>query len=400
MRNSSPKSRSNINGQSHKVPRLFQNEHGYWHWKPDKRLRPHWKGISLGDNVDRARAEARRLNREADAWLSDRARTIDKSPRVRTGPLTVGQLSGLYRSSPVWKTLRERTRQTYSYELKRLEDEFGHELAASIDEVRVDEWLEVARVHAPQTVRHLASRARSLFEWASRKKYIPRGHNPFKGAGLGSGGKRKFRFLWGDVLHILNTAIEEKRPSVGIALVVGFTCIQRITDVITLTDDHIAPATGAAPARLKFTQSKSAKIGKAGKLDAGFQVNILLPGVISELLSKHRVKSADPECRNWIISEETKAPYHEKTISRVFTRIVAKAIERDPEKWAHLKGGQLRDGRRSGFVHAITQGATVEWVCSISGHTIEQGYDIVEHYLPKTAEQADKASAFMRVSLG
>jgi hypothetical protein len=36
-------------------------------------------------------------------------------------------------------------------------------------------------------------------------------------------------------------------------------------------------------------------------------------------------------------------------------------------------------------------------ICSLSGHSIEEGMDIVEHYLPKTADQADRAIKLLSV---
>jgi len=37
----------------------------------------------------------------------------------------------------------------------------------------------------------------------------------------------------------------------------------------------------------------------------------------------------------------------------------------------------------------------VHLICSISGHTIEEGMAILEVYLPKTTEQADMAVSMM-----
>lgn len=37
----------------------------------------------------------------------------------------------------------------------------------------------------------------------------------------------------------------------------------------------------------------------------------------------------------------------------------------------------------------------VHLICSISGHTIKEGMEIVETFLPKTTEQADMAVSMM-----
>ena len=40
-------------------------------------------------------------------------------------------------------------------------------------------------------------------------------------------------------------------------------------------------------------------------------------------------------------------------------------------------------------------GLTVEQIVNMSGHSLEEGYKIIEHYLPPTAEEADAAAAYM-----
>lgn len=381
------------------IPRLVAQA-GRFYWKPGRALRPAFRTVPLGDDEARARAEARRLNALADKWLaSGRA----ARPVRRDQPMSVAEIIGHYKASGQFADLAARTRAQYAYGLRRIEDEFGHEPAATLDTVRVDAWADALRKTAPQTLRQLGSHARVVFAWAGRRKFVPPGHNPFREMRLGSGNKRKVRLTWGDVSHLRAVAAKMGLASLGHALAVAFLTVQRITDVLALTVADIEEEqAGAAVVRsLRFRQSKT-----------GFEVDQAWPEELDRMLGlpsppaavatgrppRGALRHAPEGPRPLIVSERSGRRWDEKYASRLFARIVAAAIAEDPRTWGHLKGAQLRDGRRSGFVHGILGGATVEIMCSLSGHTIEEGYSIVEHYLPKTRAAADKARAFMRVS--
>ncbi|MDE2579991.1 MAG: hypothetical protein KGL46_14400, partial [Hyphomicrobiales bacterium] len=267
------------------APKRMHPSGGRWYWKPERRLRPSWKTIPLGEGFAAAAAEARRLNQQVDEWLAKGALPLTPRQKRRTGPTTVSQLASEFRASPAWKKLRPRTAYQYIYEFKRLEAEFGHEPAATLSEQRVDEWIEELQLTAPETARHVAAKGRLLFKWAGRKGLIPRSSNPFMGAAIGQGKKRKVR-ITADDLKILVAACDiAGKPSIGTALVIGFAAVQRITDCIALTDAAIeGPPTDR---RLRFTQSKSAKVGARGALEPGFQVDMALPAMIAQRLATH-----------------------------------------------------------------------------------------------------------------
>jgi len=370
--------------QPAKIKRLSQNAtYGTWYWKPEKRIAAAFKAVALGKNADLARAEARRLNAQVDAWLKVERPAV--APR-RIQPRTVGELVALWRKGPM-QDRAPRTRVSYGYELTRLEREFGHEPAAMLTAVRVDDWADTLRRTSPRTLALVAARGRQVFAWAARKGYVPGEHNPFAKMRLAGGGKRRFVFSWDDVKHILAVARAEERASVAVALCLGFLTIQRITDVLVMTPAMIEHE--ASGLSLRFSQSKT-----------GYKVDMALPDflrVLPELTAALASGSASPAL---VISEADALPYNEKTAARVFARVLAKAIAVDPKKWKHLEGGQLRDGRRSGFVHAYLnrpRNVDVPDICAISGHSLEEGYAIIEHYLPRTRAMADRASKAMRV---
>lgn len=360
---------------------------GRWHWKPDKRLRAAFKGAALGEDYAAAMIEARRLNRDAEAWLANGARNAPA--RRKSAPQTVGALISAYKASLEWRQLRARTQLCYGYELKRLEDEFGHEIAATLAPKRVRDWHKALAFDAPETARHVAARGRMLFNWAAREELIG-AVNPFA-LRIGQGNKRKMRLMPDDIRALVTACDDAGRASIGTALVIAFACVQRITDVIRLGPENIQNG------RLLFTQSKSSHVGKGGKLTTGFAVDMALPEIVAL-----RLAAAPPAGGSQGLltaHDESGEPWHEKTIARNFARIRDAFVAGDRKRYGHLANAQLRDGRRSGFVQYVLDGASVPFVCSMSGHTIEEGMQIVEHYLPKTADQADRAVKLFSVRL-
>lgn len=361
-------------------PRLFKVAEAYY-WKPERRLRPRWKSAALGADPRLASAEARRLNAAADAWLAAQAEGAPAvKSRVRLGPATVSQLVNAYKVSEDWRLLRASTVQTYLYEFRRLEAAFGHDVAATLSLRQVDDWLETLRRRSPATARGVLAKGRLLFAWAQRKEMIPN-VNPFKGqrrirrgkSDLAQGGKRSARFTWEELQIVVEAADRAGLASIGDALTLAFACVQRISDVLRIEAQHVAGG------RLRFVQSKT-----------GFAVDMALPPIAAERLACRPRAAAGP----LVVSETTGGAYHEKTVSRVFARLRDSLVA---EGHTSIAGKQLRDGRRSGFVQYVLDGASIPFVCSMSGHSIEEGMAIVEHYLPKTADQADRAVAMLSV---
>lgn len=365
---------------------------GHWWWKPPADARREFRAQKLGE----ARAQAWALARELNGALADwRVRQDGKAAPARparAGAATVGQLVSAYLASADWRALAQRTREQYAYELGRLEAEFGHDVANLLSPVRVDDWADGLRLGRPETLRHVAARGRGLFAWAARKGLV-RGVNPFARLNIGGGNKRARFFRWDDVQHLVGWADRIGRPSIGTALVLGFASLQRITDVYDLTWDNL-PRDGAGR-RLVLTQSKT-----------GRRIDVAAPSVLLA-----RLQAAPPPATaagHLVVSETTGRSYGregggkhgDEQAAHAFRRVLSAAIADDPARWGHLRGLQLRDCRRSGFLFLYDEGQIdVPKICAISGHDIDEGYEIVEHYLPRTARRADEAMIAMKVSL-
>ena len=65
------------------IDRLHQNEWGVWHWKVEKKLRPHFSGVSLGRDKAAAEREAERRNAEVEAWLKAKEQNAGAPPPLQ-----------------------------------------------------------------------------------------------------------------------------------------------------------------------------------------------------------------------------------------------------------------------------------------------------------------------------
>ncbi|CAM5767051.1 hypothetical protein [Bosea minatitlanensis] len=410
------KRKATLRGAAQDIARLHQNEWGVWHWKPEKKLRPQFKGQSLGKDPAAAMREAKRLNREVEAWTKGLpAAPAHRKPRRRSGPLTVSQLANLWRlgedgqGSDHWRGLRERTQQQFRYALKVVEAEFGDDLAEAVTRSRVKNWLDPLKRRAPAGARSYCIVARVLFGWGMEGGHISLPANPFSKQKLSSGKHRPRYYSFADIKHLVAVADGRvnpppnsykgqdqwmPRPSIGTALVLAFACVQRITDVLALGEQDLVEKGGVT--RLIFTQSKSQKKGRDFELEGGVRIDMKLPP-----LAAQRLKDAPPAEApklNWqplVVNETTRRPFSDVLAAIRFAGVRKRAIAVDPERWGHLDGMQMRDCRRSGFIHLRKLGLTVEQIVNLSGHTLEAGYKIVEHYLPRTAEEADEVAALM-----
>lgn len=409
------------------IKRLSCDAAGIYKWKPDPGIRGAFKAVSLGRERKFAESEARRLNDAVELWRRQEAEKALQAPakplpRAR-GPLTFSQLANRWtkggdgKGSDAWRGLRESTRKQYAFYLAALEIEFGDEIAGMLRRGRVRHYFDPLKRRAPGTARSYAACGRSLYKWAIDTEEVALEVNPFSSLGVGSAGKRTRRMSFEDLRHLVAVAdgrvnpppgppkVQEEggprrrnrewmpRPSIGTGLVLAFGCIQRITDVIELADEHLV-ALPDGSVRLTFDQSKSRRVGKNYELDPGISIDMRLPPIVAQRL-RDRPDPVRIPSGHLMVNERTKRPYTRHNVSQVYNLVLARAIAVDPRRWGHLAGLQARDGRRSGFVHLRKLKLSVEEIVNMSGHSLDEGFRIVEHYLPRTAEEADAAAAHM-----
>lgn len=384
-----------------KPPARTHNQNGFWFWKPSTRLRNEggFKTVALGGDLKSAFSSARALNKRADAWLA--ATPSTRQPKQRAGTperldgITFGAILSRYRASYAYLSLRESTRKTYDKCLRLLEVEFADDRLATLTRARVLAWADPLRGKAKQGLRHYAAVGHAVINWAKDQDLITMERNPFARMKAGPE-RRSCRVLEEDLKWLVAFADSEGRSDLGTAMVIAFFAVQRLWDVLALTESALHGG------GLRLVQSKTKR-------------KIILPTLPQPIAQRvmqypprgaylcHRVNSSGAFAR---LSEEGA----QKAFARLHKRAVAHATaEEGPQspRAKRLEGLQLRDMRRSGFVFyaqgkkddtgAITrQPVPISAICAMSGHTISEGMEIVETYLPKTPEQADMAVAMAR----
>lgn len=380
-----------------KPPRTVEKA-GHWHWHPSGRLRSEggFRTQALGPETREAFALARTLNKQADEWLASAGPVRRKKAQAEAGRavLTFSELANRYRQSAHWQQLRATTRETYQHGLTILEAEFGHDNANRISRARVLGWADTLMARSPQGLRHYAAVGRAVFNWGKPRELVSFTDNPFDRIGI-SAGRRATRIREADMLALVAIADRDdlrdpasgqplpKRPDLGTCILAAFYLIQRISDVLRLTSENF-PAGG-----FRLVQSK------VGKL---IEITHAPARVLQRLREQHG--------KGTLFRDAGTSCDPDDAASRAFVRLKARAALVDPALARRIAAVQLRDMRRSGFVHyaegerdaagrIIRQPVPVHLICSISGHTIEEGMAILEVYLPKTREQADMAVSMM-----
>jgi hypothetical protein len=375
-------------------PRTVQKAE-HWYWEPSRRLREEggFRTQPLGADLREAFRLARTLNRQADEWLESAGPARPKKA-ASTDPrasLTFSELANRYRAAAHWHQLRASTRETYESCLKILEAEFGHDRANMVSRARVLGWADPLRLKSPQGLRHYAAVGRALFNWGKPRELVTFTENPFEKLGLAAG-RRAVRIREADMLALVAIADRDDirdpqsnqplpaRADLGTCILAAFYLIQRESDVLRLTMANFAGG------GFRLTQSKGER-------------EITLSRAPSQVLERLRLK---PPAGTFF----PKSKDMDKAASRAFARLKARAAIVDPDLGQRIAPVQLRDMRRSGFVHyaegqrdasgqVIRPPVPVHLICSISGHTIDEGMAILEVYLPKTQEQADMAVSMM-----
>lgn len=366
-----------------------------WYWKTPRKARNNgnFKTVSLGRDKTLAWAEARRINDRLADWLATGARP---PRRRRAVAFTVAEVLADWREK-AWDNKRPKTREGYANMIRHLQIHLGDRAAATLSEKDVDDWIKDAGRTAPETVRHAVAVARTAFQWAARNEMIPTGHNPFRRTGVGAGNKRSRWIGAADLPHVLAACEAAGRPSLGITFCLAFLFIQRISDALAFKREHFVTTGGGV--RLQFHQSKGTKLDAYGNIRRkGFLADIAAPPAALNLIA--RLDGSGASSGPMILCEATSRPWEARAAANAFRRILSAHIKAHPETASALTGLQLRDARRSGFLHAVRQGGTVPEVCAMSGHSLDEGYSILEHYLPKTPDMADKAAtAFGNIAL-
>ncbi len=338
-------------------------------WEPSKSLRKlGFKGTALGPLTSDNLNLADELNTSADAQLA--AGVAD------TTPATLGHMIDQYQNHPAYlSAIRDSTRKHYRRHLARIRTDLGAQRVELVTAKVVRNWhAGIAVTSARDAYNHLGT-LRALFTWATAEGLART--NPAAALRIPSPDKRKRVGTRDELWAMVRAADRLGRPSIAVAAILITATMQRPGDALAFTADMVQ--NGA----LYFIQSKT-----------GAELNFMLHPIAADRLGK--IEGSGP----LIISETTGRAYGERSFERAWAAVRAEAAKetasltgkdatvREPTLKGDLRASDLR---RTGMVWAAQSGASIPEICSVSGHTIKRGMDILETYLPRQRLLADRA---------
>jgi hypothetical protein len=338
-------------------------------WEPSKSLRAlGYKGVALGIVTSENLNAADELNTSADRQLAEGT--------ASSAPATLGQMIDRYQSHAAYRAgIRDSTRRHYARHLARARTDMGAKRVEQITASVVRGWHDkLAATSARDAYNHLGT-LRALFSWGIEQGQAR--SNPAASLRIASPARRKRVGTRDELWAMVRAADLLGRPSVAIAAILITATMQRPGDALSFTADQVQD--GA----LFFTQSKT-----------GAALNFRLHPVAADRLGP--ISGNAPLIR----SETTASAYGERAFERAWAAVRKEAAKELPSliggdasvREATLKGAlNASDLRRTGMVWAAQSGALIPDICSVSGHSIKRGMEILETYLPRQRLLADRA---------
>jgi hypothetical protein len=212
------------------------------------------RGEALG--TDYATAKQRCddvLNRQFDSWRT-RGRSGQVPPQARTG--SFDWLVGIYKTSPKYTDLQEKTRRSYDAVLNLISGHnlkdgrtFGSLSLASITPGIADRLAAKLRMkpnggERPRTVKLAMTAAQRAWNvaWRDKSEQIP-ATNPFAKMGLSHNAKATRPVTHEELVRFVEAADHAGEPSLGTAAMIAFYWLQREIDILTrLSWTHYRPA--------------------------------------------------------------------------------------------------------------------------------------------------------------
>lgn len=355
-----------------RTPRV-QLRHLRAFWEPSATLRRQgFKSQALGILTGEALAQADELNAAADTFLSAEA-------SARPAAQTVAAMLAKYQSSDEFKALRDRTQRDYARHLARAVAKLGTTRLDQLTRRTIDGWHDALATTSPDDARNSLGALRAGLAWMVAKHHLAA--NPALGISAAPRQRRKRIATREELWAMIRAAERLNLPSVAAAALTTAGTMQRISDVLGMKRGQIDHGV------LYLTQSKT-------RAELSFRLHALVIDRLGILPNE-----ADAPL---FPSEHTLAAYSLRAFERAWATVrAAAAVDMpsltgtDPAVREPTHKGELaaRDLRRSGMVWAAQSGASIIQICSISGHTLQSGLEILETYLPRQRLLADQGVA-------
>lgn len=394
-----------------------------WYWQPSKTLAAaNWKPIALGKDEGVAIAAARRRNDEVALWKAGGGRPGEVKKRMQAG--TVGALIARYRGEVLngrdargKPCVAPSTAKTYETSLKRLELWAGKQPLAFVTTARV-KALKTAMLapldrggigHDP--AHKTLKMGRALFAFAIGCDLIER--NPFASFGLGAPDPRDV--VWSPQARdaMVAVATADARPSLALAIMLGFAIGQREADLLAVTTGKYVAipahkmqpedyATLSALARDGVPRGIRIRQNKTGAWIEVPVVGAVRDAVEQAVVRAHTGKTTmliqddarGVEGRAAVYAGEAGQTRFQRDFAELRGRaMVSAALIGETDLAAELAGIQFRDLRRTCVVYQGELGLEDHLIASITGHDIDETRRILKTYMPRTTGRAARAIA-------
>jgi hypothetical protein len=383
-----------------------------YYWQPSARQRKAgWKGLPLGRDLAAAIKAAEARNAEVAAIDAGGGGRRDVRAAIRRG--TMGWLIDRFERDHV-AGLAASSQHEYKSALRAIRTwtEDGKAPIASITRQRV-QVLKKALL-TPAAGGHVkAHRAASilrilrvLMQFALNQELI--GANPVEKAGIPEPPPRS-RIVSGPAIEaIMASAVALGRPSVALGVMLGLWTLQRQGDILRLGEANWRPL-GNVPgeARAVLQDGQGVVMGfrlKQGKTKEW--VEIALAGDARRAVEAQlaALKAEKKKVAVVIADEDEDRPYPQWKFQRQFRAAVdhaRAAAEKagDAALAEDLTGIEYRDLRRTGMCLMREFGVPVEYIASVSGHSIDRTKKILETYLPRNPRTAAQAMAIFTAAM-
>lgn len=405
-----------------------------WYWQPSKTLRaagfaPLALGKAAGkDPPDAVVRAARERNAEVEAWKNGGVTRLELKKRHQAG--TLGAWIARYRRDVLDGTkpdgsprIARSTRKTYNTGLLRLEAWAGKHPLAYITRARVkvlrDRLLETAGHHPTHDTLKMG---RQLFAFILDHDESAIDKNPFENFGLAEPEPRDV--IWSPPAReaLIAQADAAGKPSIALAIMLGFAIGQREQDILALTAPKYVPipehkmqpedfatlaglAPDGVPMGVRIHQLKTRawiEVPVVGEVRRRIEANLARGRVHHQMmliLDDTRTDPVEgmPERVALYLGEAGQTRFQ-----RDFAEIRAAAAEaatarQDHELAAELATLQFRDLRRTCVVYLGELGLDVHLIAAITGHDLDETMRILRVYMPRTTGRAARAIALATV---
>jgi hypothetical protein len=357
--------------RAERTPRV-QLRAGRIFWEPSASLRRHgYKSQALGTLTGAALDQADELNASADDFLS--AKTA-----ARPAAQTLAAMLASYQASDAFAKLAARTRRDYARHLARVTPALLAGRADQLTRRALDRWHADLATTSGEDARNSLAALRAALAWAVARHHMAT--NPALGISAAPRQRRRRIATREELWTMIRTAERMGLRSVAAVALTAPAIMQRVSDTLGLTRRQIDAGV------LYMRQAKT-----------GEELSFRLHALVID-----RLGTLPDQDAPLFPSEETGGAYSIRAFERAWDKVRTAAakdmpslIGADPAVREPTLQGELaaRDLRRSGMVWAAQSGAQVPQICSISGHTLQSGLEILETYLPRQRLLADQAIA-------